>query len=136
MNDNIKLSPKYGVNPAIPKCFFCWKDKNMIILAGHIQEKGPNGRPIPGSDLEAPHGKVWDMEPCDECADYMKQGVILLSVKEEERTDNPHRTGGFAVVTDEAITRWLGETETAKAVLQKRVLFVPDEAWDKLGLSR
>lgn len=30
----IKLSPKYGVNPTIPVCFWCGKEKNEIALMG------------------------------------------------------------------------------------------------------
>lgn len=42
----VKISPKYGVNPTIPCCFFCGKPKNEIALLGKI-----GGR---GEDLEAP----------------------------------------------------------------------------------
>lgn len=31
---SIKVSPKYGVNPTIPVCFFCGKPKNEIALMG------------------------------------------------------------------------------------------------------
>ena len=31
---NIKISPKHGLNPLIPKCFFCGKEKNEIAILG------------------------------------------------------------------------------------------------------
>ena len=85
----IKLSPKYGLNCAIPLCFFCNKAKNEILLPGRL----------PG-DVEAPRNAVWDKKPCQECAGYMQQGIILISVKDGESGagDNPYRTGGWCVV--------------------------------------
>ena len=43
MKDGIRLSPKHGVNPAVPLCFLCGQAKNEIVLAGRL----------PG-DVEAP----------------------------------------------------------------------------------
>ena len=34
----IKISPKYGVNPTIPVCFWCGKQKNEIALMGHMKD--------------------------------------------------------------------------------------------------
>ena len=122
MSGGIRLSPKHGVNPTIPLCFFCRVPKNEVILAGRL----------PG-DVEAPHA-VWDKRPCDECAGFMKQGVICLSVRDGESGDNPYRTGRFAVLTDDAI-RWLiAPPELVAAVLKHRVCFIPDEAWAMLGI--
>lgn len=36
----VKISPKYGVNPTIPCCFFCGKPKNEIALLGKIGGRG------------------------------------------------------------------------------------------------
>jgi len=46
--DGIKLSPKYGINPTIPLCFWCGQEKNEIALMDHIGD----GRK--GEDIEAP----------------------------------------------------------------------------------
>ena len=59
MSDSIKLSPKYGVNPTIPCCFFCGKEKNEIALLGKVGKRD--------EDIEAPMHMVIDYEPCDEC---------------------------------------------------------------------
>lgn len=126
----IRLSPKYGVNPCIPLCYFCQQPKNEIILLG--KSKGRQ-------DLEAPHNVVFDQEPCDKCKEYMAQGVILISVDEAKtgaNTDNPYRTGGWAVVTDDAVRRFIKPKELLDDVLTKRVLFVPDDVWDLMGLPR
>lgn len=130
---NIRLSEKYGVNPALPKCYYCLENKNEILLLGHL----------PG-DAEAPQGVVWDDQPCDKCAEFMKQGIILISVRdgEEDKIDkdsklpNPHRTGCFAVVAEVYIRRVIQPEETAERIIKQRVAFVPDAAWDLLGLPR
>src|SRR5574344_1275048 len=66
----ISLSEKHGLNPMIPKCFVCGEDKNIIALMGRL----------PG-DREAPRNAVIDREPCGKCKEYMKAGVILISVR-------------------------------------------------------
>jgi hypothetical protein len=125
--DSISLSPTYGVNPAIPKCFFCLEDKNEIILPGWL----------PG-DIEAPRGAVWDRRPCDKCAEYMERGVILISVRNGEtgKGDNPYRTGGWAVIKEDAIRRALTDQKLAEQIIRQRVAFIEDDSWDQLGLPR
>jgi hypothetical protein len=120
----IRLSRKYGVNPAVPKCFFCNRDKKEIILFGRMKD-----------DVEAPHGKVIDKEPCAECKKWMEQGIILISVRDGEEGDNPYRTGRWVVVKDEAIKRF-NPPEFVEEVLKKRIAFVPDQVWTMLGLPK
>ena len=124
---NIPFSDKHGVNPTIPKCFFCVEDKNEIILMGKLK-----------NDVKAPRGMVFDQVPCDKCAGYMKQGVILISVDEEKTDDpkNPWRTGGWVVVTADAVSRMPFEDSSRKDILKKRAAFISDELWDLLGLPR
>lgn len=124
---NIVLSEKHGVNPAISKCFFCGQDKNEILLLGKLK-----------GDAEAPKGMAFDQEPCDQCKDYMKQGIILISVDEKKSKNdlkNPYRTGGWVVVTDDYIKRVV-DPPLRDTLLKKRVGFVPDEAWEMLGLKQ
>jgi len=121
----IKLSPTHGVNPAIPLCFFCNESKNEIILAGRL----------PG-DEQAPQHHVWNMEPCDKCVEYMKQGVIFISVRDDASGSNPYRTGGWCVMKDEAVARIITDETVRNDVLKRRVSFVPDEVWDAIGLPR
>jgi len=121
MSKSIRLSKKHGVNPTIPICFFCNKPKNEIILAGYLK-----------GDIEAPKNVAWDKIPCDECKSYMEQGIILISVKDGASGDNPYRTGGFAVIKEEAAKRIF----TGFDVSKQRVAFIEDSAWNKLGLPQ
>ncbi len=122
----IRISAKHGVNPAIPVCFFCGKDKNEIVLPGRI-----GGH----QDLEAPKHAVWNKEPCDECKGWMAQGVILISVRDGESGDNPYRTGRWVVVTDEALKRVIKPGPLLENALKNRMAFMPDEAWERSGLQ-
>ncbi len=121
---SIRLSEKYGVNPCIPKCFFCGENKNELLLFGRI-----NG------DIEAPKNTVFDKNPCDKCQEYMKLGVILISVKDGTDNENPYRTGGWCVVKDSAISKFQPQS-LVDHILSARVAFVPDEVWNILGLTK
>lgn len=70
MSNSIKISPKYGVNPTIPVCFYCGKQKNEIALMGKM-----GGR---GEDIEAPMNMVLDYEPCDQCKEHWNEGIPLI----------------------------------------------------------
>jgi len=124
---SIRLSQKHGVNPTIPKCFLCGKDKNELFLMGRL----------PG-DAEAPKGMVFDQLPCDQCKEHMEKGIILISADEEKTDDrqNPWRTGGWVVITSDAIKRLPFEDEFKQKLLKERVAFLPDRVWDLFGLPR
>ena len=115
----IRLHKEFGLNPTITKCFLCGEDKNEIILLGAAYK----GR--------APMHMCLDTTPCDKCQGHMKQGIILISVKDGESGDNPYRTGGWCVVKEEAMLQ-----VTTPKMLEKRMMFVPDSAWEQLGLPR
>ena len=106
MSKGIKLSPKYGVNPTIPVCFFCGEDKNEIAMLGRIGD----GRK--GEDFEAPIKMCLDYEPCDKCKDAMSKGVTIISasiytkdgrppVSKDEYGNFVYTTGAWSVVKTE-----------------------------------
>ena len=109
---------------AIPNCFYCNQPKNEVILDRRLQ-----------SSLK--HGMVIDKEPCDQCAEHMKRGIIFISVGDKEHGDNPYRTGGWIVITEEAVKRiGLRPPSLEAGVLKARVAFIPDEAWAYMGLPK
>lgn len=77
MSAGIKVSPKHGVNPTIPICFWCGKERGEIALLGKL----------PG-DAEAPKNVVLDYEPCECCRAGMARGFTLM-----EFTDHPNDRG-------------------------------------------
>lgn len=126
MSDSgIKLSPRHGVNPSLGICYYCNKENGEVILPGRLK-----------GDVEAPRAAVWHKQPCEECAGWMAKGIILISVRDDAdpSDENPYRTGGWSVVTEEAIRRML-DSGLAERLCSCRYAFVPDEAWEALGLG-
>ena len=96
----------------------------IIRLVGTHTEKF---KEVASKDGEMPMqiGSV-DKKPCPKCQKYMKQGTILISVRDGESGDNPYRTGNWAVIKKEA-TKKIFNKET-------KIAFVEDTLWKKLGL--
>ena len=99
MSKGIRVSKKHGVNPTIPICAFCGKEKNEIVLLGRL----------PG-DAEAPRTAIVNYEPCDECKAQWAQGVAIIEVSRFPLTDGQppisngaYPTGRVAVVREEAL---------------------------------
>lgn len=61
-------------------------------------------------------------------------GQLCMTHKYVGPTDNPCRTGGWVVVAEKFIKRVIHPPELVEHMLQTRFAFVPDEAWNKLGL--
>ena len=66
----------------------------------------------------------------DECAGYMKQGVIVIVVKDGEKGDNPYRTGGFFVIKEEAAKGMF------PSIGDSRVMFIEETAAKMVGLIK
>lgn len=125
MANSIRVSEKYGVNPSLGICWICGEDNGEIILPGRLK-----------GDVQAPHRAVWDKEPCSQCKDWMSKGIIMIRVRDGEDGENPYRTGALVVVKEEAVRRFTHPQGLLDRVLRHRIAFVPDSAWEKLGLSR
>lgn len=97
----IKISPKHGLNPTIPVCFWCGKQKNEIALMGRMKD-----------DIEAPKNMVLDYVPCEECQSHMAMGVAVLEASDHPNTEGQppmqkgvYPTSRFVVVTTECADR-------------------------------
>lgn len=102
-------------------CFFCGEPKEVIL-----------DRRLKNT---LPRLAVYNREPCDECKKWMEQGVILLSVRDNETDrNNPYRTGRLCVVKDEAIKRMPVDQALIDAALKRRCMFIEDSAWAQMGL--
>lgn len=116
MSKGIEISPKHGLNPTIPVCFWCGKEKNEIALLGRIREKTTNrfGANVTkrDSDIEAPRRMVIDYEPCDECKKMWDSGVAVIEVQETPINPNQpeiqkglYPTSRYVVMTVEGADR-------------------------------
>lgn len=124
MDRGIRLSPKHGVNPSVTKCFVCGEDDGLALF-GRLPK-----------DQEAPRTVCLNKDPCPKCHEWMAKGCILISVRVGESGDNPYRTGGWVVLKDEAIRRLPVSDTLIANILKKRMVYLPDDAWDALGLPR
>ena len=127
---SIRVSQKHGVNPTIPICFWCGKEKNEIALLGKL----------PG-DAEAPRSTwlIGDYEPCEKCQRIFEQGVHLV-----EAADHPvihekqppwhgaYPTGKHFVLRELAI-RGIFAPETAEELCKRKVGFLDQEAFINLA---
>jgi len=91
---SIRLHPKFGLNPTIPICIYCDKERNEVALLGAA---------YPG---EAPMRMAIDEEPCDKCLAQMVQGITLFGVVDGE---SRRRTGRFIVLTEEGARKLFSE---------------------------
>lgn len=123
MTKGIRLSEKYGVNPSMGQCSYCGGDDGTIALFGRLK-----------NDAEAPRRAVVSKEPCPTCKGWMREGVMLVSVRDGETGENPYRTGRMAVVKDAAIARLVTSPDLVADILKKRLAFIPDAVWFALGL--
>lgn len=120
---SITISPKYGVNPTIPVCFFCGEEKQEIALLGKLK-----------GDVEAPHRMCLDYEPCEKCKQAFTQGILLVGVVTHPLPDNRppiqenlYPTGSYMLVTESFIERFLADDiKTKEQVLKTRKLLLEE----------
>lgn len=123
MSKSIPISPKHGLNPTIPICFFCRETKNEIALLGKINKE----------DSEAPRNVLLDYEPCDKCQADMDQGITLIEVTESPKTENQppiqkglYPSGRWHVVSENFIKENFQPKSLVDNVLEKRKCFIPE----------
>lgn len=122
MSKSIPLSPTHGVNPTIPTCFWCGKEKNEIALMGEL----------PG-DAEAPHNVVLDYEPCEDCKANMKNGITLVGVVDHPLPDGrpaiskgAYPTGHWVVVAPEGVRHVIKEPLATEIINDGRAVIDED----------
>ena len=130
----VYLHRKHGLNPTMTTCFYCNKAKDILLVGAKVAKFREAGLADGDGRMQSNIGVI-NYEPCSECAGFMAQGIILISVLDgDEEKKNPYRTGGWCVVKDEAIKAIVNPPELADEICRRRVCFIPDEAWKKLGL--
>ena len=139
MSRDILLHPKHGLNPCLTTCFYCNEPSEILLVGSKVQAFREAGVPV-SSDGQMPMQiGVIDMWPCSKCEGYMKQGIILISVRDGEenkigKPPNPYRTGGWVVIKEDFIDRAIDNEELRAQIKKARFCFIPDEAWVALGL--
>jgi hypothetical protein len=111
---DIPLHKEHGLNPSISLCFFCGKDKEILLFGAKMKE-------------EAPHQAVYNKEPCEDCKELMSKGVLLIETRDGEKADNPFRTGRQWVVTRE----W-----AAEAGITSPMCWIEESMAKQIGLDK
>ena len=140
MSKGITLSPKHGVNPTIPICFWCGKEKNEIALMGLVKERDPQTGAVRGSDVKMPMHVILDYEPCDCCKEQFSKGVQLIecsysrpderpALSKDENYREVYPTGRTVVLTEEAAQRIF---KIDKSMLEAgKKLCLPEEVFNQ-----
>lgn len=112
--EEITLSPKYGINPTLLKCFACGKDAGIALL-GKLK-----------NDEEAPMEMTDQNIFCNNCQNVINQdGLLVISVRDCETGNNPFRTGKLVGITKEAKERIFKDIKT-------NVCYMEDSVFDKI----
>lgn len=123
---------------ALTRCYFCGEPDRIMLATRYYRTK--QGME-PSHDLGPMHDKIIDMKPCQECADWMKQGIILIGIdstksdpnRMKEEMPNPWRTGTFSVIKEEAFCR-IFHGELVELAKKCRFAFVEYKVLERLGL--
>lgn len=123
---------EHGVALVKERCPVCWTDyEGPILLNTRIFNKAANRR------VNEMHGKTigYMKEPCKQCKEWMKVGVILIICDKEKSPDinDPYRLG-FHVLKEEAITK-VFEEEAATVLLKTRVAYITKEQATMFGMD-
>lgn len=112
--DEITLSPKHGLNPSLLKCFACGKATSIALL-GKLK-----------NDEEAPREMTNQNIFCNNCQNVINQdGLLVISVRDGETSNNPYRTGKMVGITKEAKERIFKDIKT-------NVCYMEDSVFDKI----
>lgn len=124
----MRLSNKHGLNPTIPLCPYCGKPKNEIMLTGYEGEKWAKRNGHPDGQMPMYVLVEGDIQPCDDCK---KKGIAVVEVKGDADRE---LTGRRWLIKEEAIKKILADDPMLFSVLQKRIMLIPAEIAQNLGL--
>lgn len=95
----------------------------------------PNNKKI-NDEVAAMHQQVvgYMEEPCSNCTEHMKQGILCIGYDESKTTDfsNPYRTGTNAVLSPAYFERNCKNETLKQDILKKRMTFMDGRLLDQL----
>lgn len=126
--DSVIPSEKWGLNPTIPVCWYCNKEKNRLVMLGKTGEG--LARLLGHEDGKMPRSTLLplDFEPCEECR---KTGIGFIEAAKKEGPPAP--TGRVWLVKTEAAEKIL-DAETLAQVKGIGFIFIPRELVADAGL--
>lgn len=131
--NHVRLHKEHGVNTAIFQCYICGEDQGLILPGTKTEEFEKAGIADSTGKMNQNVGCI-DKTPCPKCQEIMEQGVIFISVKDN---DPEYRTGGWCAVKEEAVRRMgIHPSGLLESICRNRVCLIPDTAYDQFGLPR
>lgn len=127
---SIRLSPKHGVNPSIPTCFWCGEAMNMLVLFGRL----------PNDKKAGMHCGAISYEPCEKCKESWSKGIVLIEAGMSPQSENQpemsgaYPTGKWAVMTREAASH-IFTPNVRDEILKQGMCFMDFETFGKLTAS-
>lgn len=112
----------------VAHCFYCENAKGPQELDPFTRSPAEREKLVEGM-------RVLDMNPCDECRDWMKRGVMLIEVRDNLPTEIPTRTGRMAVMNNRYIET-VFNADARDLALKNRWTYVPAGLWGQLGLDQ
>lgn len=83
------------------------------------------------------HKACYDKEPCDKCKDYMKKGIIIIGVKDNETDkENPYRTGEFFVIKEKAVLNMPMNEDLKNNIIKQRICFIEQNVLKNWGFNK
>jgi len=112
----LRLHKEHGLNPTMPVCIVCGKEKGEIVLLGAAYKE------------QAPMHMLFDPEPCDACRKkYLEKGkgVLLAEAESDKRL-----TGRCWVIKEAAFKKIFNVP-----LPPKRIAFAEVGLAEKVGLG-
>ena len=127
MSNSVKISPRHGLNPSIPICFWCGEEKNEVVLLGKMNKE----------DSEAPRRILIDYEPCEKCKKAFEQGIQVIGVNTTPFFDNQeplkkegdarlYPSGAYFIATEQWVNRVIADEDIRNSTLKTRKLLMED----------
>lgn len=127
MSNSVKISPRHGLNPSIPICFWCGEEKNEVVLLGKMNKE----------DSEAPRRILIDYKPCEKCKKAFEQGIQVIGVNttpffdnqeplKDEGDDRLYPSGAYFIATEQWVNRVIDDEDIRNSTLKTRKLLMED----------
>ncbi len=125
----IILHKEHGLNPTMPVCAWCGKEKGEIALLGAAY-KG-----------KAPMRMIMDYEPCEECKAGMALGITFVEAsptpiaKGQMPFSGGYPTGRWSVITEEAFERNFKDSldkELYDSIVKARLTLMEPEVYQQV----
>ena len=110
----MRLHPKYGLNPTMPICIFCGKDKGEVALLGAAYSG------------EAPPKMIMDDVPCEACLKLWKPGIAFME------HNGKRATGRHIVMTREGAEKLLEPGPIREQTLKIGKAFVDNKVFEMI----